>query len=93
MRREEPCFGRTWRARKAAVVGGAAGLEEVAVVDAGEMSRALGWKGKNAVWAWPRRAEEVAPGGAAIGGLQKGPRADWVPPLRVVSEHATGLVH
>ena len=47
MRREEPCFGADLAAREAAVVGGAAGLEEVAVVDAGEMGRALGWKGKN----------------------------------------------
>ena len=46
MRREEPCFGADLAAREAAVVGGAA---EVAVVDAGEMGRALGWKGKNAV--------------------------------------------
>ena len=63
MRREEPCFGADLAAREAAVVGGAAGLEEA---DAGEMGRALGWKGKNAVMGrpWPRRcceAEEEAP--------------------------------
>ena len=66
MRREEPCFRADLAARQTAAVGGAAGLEEVAVVDAGEMGRALGWKGKNAVMGrpWPRRcceAEEEAP--------------------------------
>ncbi|CAJ1360087.1 unnamed protein product, partial [Effrenium voratum] len=72
----EPCFGADLAAWEAAVVGGAAGLEEVAVVDAGEMGRALGWKGKNAVMGrpWPRRcceAEEEAPG-AAIGVALRG---------------------
>ncbi|CAJ1365762.1 unnamed protein product, partial [Effrenium voratum] len=71
-------MGRPWPRRcceaeeEAAVVGGAAGLKEVAVVDAGEMGR-----GKNAVMGrpWPRRcceAEEEAPGGAAIGVALRG---------------------